>query len=123
MKKAKVTQPKVPAKTHVSANLRMMEGPRIEDFSLCKILYALSDPTRMEILRMIDQAGGELRCGFFSERIGLSKPTLSHHLGILRESGVVETRMEGTHKLNAIRHESLQERFPGLLKAILGSFS
>src|SRR5665213_1858476 len=113
MKKVKTSEPKVRTKTQISVNLRMMEGPRIEDFSICKILYALSDPTRMEMVRMIDEAGGEVRCGFFSERIGLSKPTLSHHLGILRESGVVETRLEGTHKLNTIRRASLQERYPG----------
>lgn len=106
-------------KTVTVRESKMMAAPNAQDFSICKILYALSEPTRLEIVRMIDEAGGELRCGFFAQRIGLSKPTLSHHLGILRDAGVLATRLEGTQKLNTIRRDSLNERFPGLLASIL----
>lgn len=100
---------------------KMMTGPELEDVTIGQVLYALSDVNRLKIVQMIDAAGGELRCGSFSDEIGLTKPTLSHHFGILRESGVIATRIDGTHKLNTIRRKELNRRFPGLLESILKS--
>ena len=85
------------------------------------MLYALSDPNRLRIVRIIDRAGGELSCGSFSKKLDLSKPTLSHHFRILRESGVLGARIEGTQKMNFIRREELDRRFPGLIKSIMAA--
>jgi len=84
-----------------------------------KILYALSDETRLKIISIIDEAGGELPCGSFAEKTGVTKPTLSHHLAILRETGVVATRMEGNQKLNTLRKKEMSRHFPGLLELVL----
>jgi DNA-binding transcriptional ArsR family regulator len=84
-----------------------------------QVLYALSDANRLAIVRLIHSSGDELPCGSFSEVLKIGKPTISHHFGILRESGIISTRTEGTQKFNRIRRKELNARFPGLLDAIL----
>jgi DNA-binding transcriptional ArsR family regulator len=84
-----------------------------------KILYALSDETRLKIIAIIDEEGGEMPCGSFAERTGVTKPTLSHHFAILRETGVISTRMEGNQKFNTLRKKEMSRHFPGLLELVL----
>ncbi|MGG2092505.1 helix-turn-helix domain-containing protein [Bacillus sp. S13(2024)] len=50
--------------------------------------------------------------------IPIAKSTLSHHFKVLRESGVMYTRIEGTQRFISIRTEDLNKRFPGLLDTI-----
>ena len=57
------------------------------------------------------------RCGSFD--LDITKSTLTHHFRVLREAGVIEQRIEGTAKLNSLRREDLDRRFPGLLDAVL----
>ncbi|MGH3339527.1 MAG: helix-turn-helix domain-containing protein, partial [Propionibacteriaceae bacterium] len=52
---------------------------------------------------------------------GLSKATLSHHFRVLRESGVVRTHPEGRRRLLSLRDDDLNDRFPGLLAAVLSA--
>ena len=56
---------------------------------------ALADPTRQEIMALI--CCRELSVGEIVEAVGVSQPTVSHHLAILRESGLVSGRSEGKH--------------------------
>jgi len=98
---------------------KMMDAPDLNDISLSKVLYALSDENRLKIVLLIQSAGGEMRCGSFAEKLGISKPTCSHHFGILRETGVILTRLDGTTKHNKINAEALNARFPGLLASVL----
>jgi DNA-binding transcriptional ArsR family regulator len=49
----------------------------------------------------------------------VSKSTCTHHFRVLREAGVISQRAEGTSRLNTLRREDLDARFPGLLDAIL----
>ncbi|WLT31517.1 metalloregulator ArsR/SmtB family transcription factor [Geothrix sp. PMB-07] len=83
---------------------------------LHSVLYALSDPTRLEIVRQL-ATEKERACGTFG--LGASKATLSHHFKVLREAGLIEIRMEGVYRYNSLRRHDLDARFPGLLKAIL----
>jgi DNA-binding transcriptional ArsR family regulator len=46
---------------------------------------------------------------------------MTHHFRILREAGIIEQSCEGTAKLNSLRREDLEARFPGLLDAVLQS--
>lgn len=89
--------------------------------SLTEVLYALSDPNRLKIVLLIHASGGTMPCGSFSQKLGVSKPTVSHHFNILREAGVIVTHVEGTTKLNHLRRVELNKRFPGLLDSILAS--
>jgi ArsR family transcriptional regulator len=56
---------------------------------------ALSDPTRLAIVNRLAGADEVCVCAFVAE-LGLSQPTVSHHLRILREAGLVEARRNGT---------------------------
>jgi DNA-binding transcriptional ArsR family regulator len=58
-------------------------------------------------------------CGTFGLKV--TKSTLTHHFRVLREAGVVEQRREGTTKLTSLRRDDLEQRFPGLLDAVLES--
>lgn len=91
--------------------------PRRDELELSSILYALSDPIRLDIVRQLS-AVDSLACGHFE--IGMPKSSLSHHFRVLRESGVIATRREGTALLNRLRRQDLDSRFPGLLKAVVG---
>jgi DNA-binding transcriptional ArsR family regulator len=53
--------------------------------------------------------------------LGLSKATLSHHFRVLREAGLVRTRLDGRKRLLSLRIDDLEARFPGLLDAVLAA--
>jgi DNA-binding transcriptional ArsR family regulator len=93
--------------------------PKTESLDITRVLHALSDPLRLEIVRQLD-GGDECRCGAFNS-IGVSKSTVSHHLKTLREAGITRTRPSGTTRYLSLRRDELDERFPGLLDAVLSA--
>ncbi|GAA2251239.1 helix-turn-helix transcriptional regulator [Streptomyces amakusaensis] len=96
--------------------MRTLTHPGRSDIELTAVFHALSDPTRLAIVRGL--VGIEERsCGALG--IPLSKSTLSHHLKVLRDAGVTHTRIEGTHRYMSLRREDLDARFPGLLDVAL----
>jgi DNA-binding transcriptional ArsR family regulator len=56
---------------------------------------ALADPTRQGIMSLI--CCRELSVGDIVEAVGVRQPTVSHHLAILRDAGLVRVRSEGKH--------------------------
>jgi ArsR family transcriptional regulator len=56
---------------------------------------ALSDPARVAIVNRLAGAGEVCVCAFV-EDLRLSQPTVSHHLKVLRQAGLVEARRRGT---------------------------
>lgn len=100
--------------------MRLLYHPESKDISLPGVLYALGDPVRLEIVRRLAQQG-EQPCGALD--FAIAKSTMSHHFRILRESGVVYCRKEGTQHINSLRREDLNALFPGLLDAVLLSAS
>jgi len=59
------------------------------------LLAALADPTRLEIVRQL--AGSREVCACdFTDCCGVSQPTISHHLKVLRDAGVVTSDRRGT---------------------------
>ena len=92
--------------------------PTCEELELPAVLHALSDPARLQIVRKLAE-GDECTCGTFE--LGLSKATLSHHFRVLRECGVVRTRPDGRKRMLSLREDDLNDRFPGLLVAVLSS--
>jgi DNA-binding transcriptional ArsR family regulator len=95
-----------------------LHHPATDAIELTAVMHALSDPVRLAIVRELD-AGGERVCGTFE--LGVSKATRSHHLRVLREAGLTRTRAEGTHRYVSLRADDLEERFPGLLEAVLAA--
>ncbi|MFW3896185.1 ArsR/SmtB family transcription factor [Pseudomonas bharatica] len=96
--------------------MRAYKHPDPQDFVLERVLYALSDPVRMEIVRTLANCT-EASCGDLDG--GRPKSSMSHHFRVLRDAGLVQTRAVGTTHMNSLRIEALDGRFPGLIGAIL----
>jgi ArsR family transcriptional regulator len=91
--------------------------PRMDDAELVRALKALADPSRFRIVQEI-AAAGELSCGGVAELFDLSQPTISHHMKILADAGILVTRAEGKHHYTSVNH-ALLERLGELLPARL----
>ena len=66
---------------------------------------ALADPTRQQIMDLCCcewQSVGEL-----ATKVGVSQPTVSHHLSVLREAELVDHRQEGKHAYYTLNQERL----------------
>lgn len=70
-----------------------LEALRRSADSACRLMKALSNPDRLLLLCQLSQ--GEKRVGELEELVGISQPTLSQQLAVLREEGLVSTRREG----------------------------
>ena len=90
--------------------------PGRDDLDLATVLHALSDPVRLEIVAGLAD-GEERACGSFD--VGVTKSTCTHHFRVLREAGLIRQRQQGTMRLNSLRRDDLEARFPGLLGTIL----
>jgi DNA-binding transcriptional ArsR family regulator len=97
---------------------RTLRHPPADSLELTGVLHALADPVRLEIVRSL-AVGGECRCNAFD--LPVSKSTGTHHFRVLRESGLIEQRAEGTAVVNRLRRDELDERFPGLLDSVLSA--
>ena len=65
--------------------------------ALARVFKALADPVRLRLLSMITGAeGGEACVCELTVRFALSGPTISHHLKVLREAGLIEGDRRGT---------------------------
>lgn len=60
-----------------------------------RLLAALADPVRLSIVRQLAACDGICACDF-TEASDVSQPTISHHLKVLREAGVVESERSGS---------------------------
>jgi DNA-binding transcriptional ArsR family regulator len=96
--------------------MRPFYHPQCEDISLVGVLYALGDSVRLQIVQRLAETG-ELTCSELD--CAVAKSTMSHHFKILRESGLVLTRKEGTQHINTLRTADLEELYPGLLTVVL----
>ena len=93
--------------------------PTRDQLELSAVLHALSDPVRLAIVAELAKADREHTCGSFE--LPVTKSTCTHHFKVLREAGLIHQRHKGTTRLNALRREDLDARFPGLLDTILSA--
>lgn len=64
---------------------------------LAGVFAALADPVRLRLFDLVRRAGSTGACSCdLVEPLERSQPTISHHLKVLREAGLVESRREGT---------------------------
>jgi DNA-binding transcriptional ArsR family regulator len=96
--------------------MRIISHPIREQLSLPVVLNALSDQVRLSIVDEL-RDGCERSCGELN--VPISKSTLSHHLKVLRDAGLTQTRAEGVHRFVSLRRDDLEARFPGLLECVL----
>ena len=79
-----------------------------------RLFQALADEARLLILSQLRRRGEVCACDF-SDCCGLAQPTVSYHLKILREVGLVETEKRGSwvyYRLNAAKAEALHALLP-----------
>jgi DNA-binding transcriptional ArsR family regulator len=91
----------------------------LAEVDVVTVLQALSDPVRLQIVRQLAACGpgGSMPCGRI--QLEVTKSTASHHLKTLRCAGIIAQRDEGTRRHTWLRRDELEERFPGLLDAVL----
>jgi DNA-binding transcriptional ArsR family regulator len=94
--------------------------PELDEIELPAVLHALSDPVRLRIVVGLARAD-DVSCGSFE--LPVTKSTCTHHFKVLREAGIIRQRAAGTARLNTLRREDLDARFPGLLATILDAAS
>jgi len=94
--------------------------PRIsttETTQLAEMFKALSHPVRVQILDLISQGGGELCACNIEEHFNLTQPTISHHLKVLREAGLIRSENRGVwvhHQVDQAALSALQEWLKGI---------
>jgi DNA-binding transcriptional ArsR family regulator len=103
----------------VTTTTTELAHPAREDLELSAVLHALSDPVRLKMVRYLATAPEERSCRSFD--VPVTKSTCTHHFKVLREAGVIRQRQQGTARLNALREDDLEARFPGLLQTILAA--
>ncbi|MGI6009532.1 MAG: ArsR/SmtB family transcription factor [Methanomethylophilus sp.] len=82
-----------------------------------EVFKALSDGNRLKIIEML--AGGETCACRILEEMSITQPTLSHHMKVLQECGLVTVRKEGRWSYYTLSRERLEEisgYFNGLLE-------
>lgn len=97
---------------------RKYHHPDPDEITLARVLAALSDPTRLEMIRRL--ADG-LEHDSLELADDLPRSTLTYHTRMLREAGVTWTRGEGRACLIRLRREDLDRLFPGVLSAVVAN--
>ena len=97
--------------------MKKYEHPDIAKVTLPEVMQALSEPGRLAIVRHLLQSPGiAFACNEFP--IKGSKANVSHHFQVLRDAGLIQTRVEGTKCMTSLRIKEVEKQFPGLLKLL-----
>jgi DNA-binding transcriptional ArsR family regulator len=93
----------------------------MDDVRLEAILHALSDPVRAGIFADIAVGACIQNCSAYASVGGriIPKSSLSQHFKVLREAGLIRSERHGVEVRNASRCVEVDQRFPGLIAAIL----
>ena len=78
------------------------KSPNIDAVTFAK---AIADETRQRIMRLC--CCNRLTVGEITEKIGVSQPTVSHHLAILREAGLIDCEREGREAYYSLNQERI----------------
>ena|SRR5258708_38375603 len=103
--------------------MRPLFHPSLEDITVEGILHALADPIRAAIYVDIVAQECSHNCSMFltvSDKT-IPKSTLSQHFRALREAGLIRGERRGVEMHNTSRCAEIEERFPGLLRAIVSA--
>jgi len=85
----------------------LKETSRHEELSFC--FRMLAEPMRFKIIELLES--GELMVIDIARRLDVTQPLLSHHLGLLRQSGLVKSRKDGRKRY----YQLSPDRFMSLL--------
>jgi DNA-binding transcriptional ArsR family regulator len=103
----------------MTATSRILAHPDLADVELTTVLFALSDPARLELIRQLATQGPQTVAQCHIVDPDVPKSTFSHHLKTLREAGLVRNEPAGRQRTMTLRRTEIDARFPGLLDSVL----
>src|ERR1700677_4838237 len=105
--------------------MRPLFHPSVEDVTVEAILHALSDPVRVAIYADIVGSDCSQNCSAFLSvsNQAIPKSTLSQHFKALREAGLIRSGRRGVEMHNTSRCAEIENRFPGLIQAIVNALN
>jgi ArsR family transcriptional regulator, arsenate/arsenite/antimonite-responsive transcriptional repressor len=97
-----------------------MKGDGMQDADLANVMRALGHPVRLNILRILaEQRQGDCCCTDVTQCLPLAQSTVSQHIKVLLDAGLVERHAKGTRNCYSLR----ADRFEALRAATAGLFS
>jgi DNA-binding transcriptional ArsR family regulator len=72
-----------------------------------EVFEAIAQPKRREILRLL--AAGERTAGDIAGKFAVTQPAISQHLKVLKDTGLLHERRDGTKRLYSVRSEGLDD--------------
>jgi ArsR family transcriptional regulator, lead/cadmium/zinc/bismuth-responsive transcriptional repressor len=83
-----------------------------------KIFKALSDPTRLEVVKILASQSKEWRCGEIGTEVNSSKSNSSYHFRAMEEAGLIRIRKVGQVKYVSLNRETFDKFLPGFLETL-----
>ena len=104
-------------------SMKPLIHPAIEDVPLAAILHALADPVRVALFAEIVAQQCPRNCTTLVSVLAkpIPKSTLSQHLRILREAGLIQGERHGVEMRNASRCAEIEAHYPGLISSIVSA--
>ncbi|HJQ41850.1 MAG TPA: helix-turn-helix domain-containing protein [Jatrophihabitantaceae bacterium] len=103
----------------MTTTTRQLPHPPMREVQLPAVLFALSDPARLDLVRELDAQGPLTVAQCQANDPDVPKSTFSHHLKTLREAGLIRNEPLGRQRSVTLRRAEIDKRFPGLLDAVL----
>lgn len=89
-----------------------------DDFARAEIFKVLSDPNRLNMIRILYTNKKEMTCGEVGEKLEVSKSTVSYHFKLLRSVGLTITRREEQRKYLSLNYDTFEKFLPGFLDSL-----
>ena len=105
-------------------SMRPLYHPHPDEITVQGVLYALSDPVRVQIFMQLLSADCTKNCTTFMNvsATPLPKSTLSQHFKVLREAGLIQSERRGVELQNRVRCNDIAKKFGAMVKAILEAY-
>jgi ArsR family transcriptional regulator, arsenate/arsenite/antimonite-responsive transcriptional repressor len=94
----------------------------MRDDDIANMMRALGHPVRLEILRILAAQQGQCCCGDVTESLPLAQSTVSQHIKVLLEAGLIERKAQGTRNRYCIsrdRFDQFSSAFGGLMQGFV----
>jgi DNA-binding transcriptional ArsR family regulator len=90
------------------------------DERAAELFAALSDPTRIDMIRLMVAHGPGAPRSMFEDELALAKATVGYHLSILRTAQLISVHHAGSSHSYSLRIDSLERAVPALLQHLRG---
>ena len=100
------------AELSLIASCGPLAGPSLSDEeaeSTAKLFKALGDPARVRIVNLLASRGDSVCACEFEPSLGLSQPTVSHHLRKLTEAGLLEREQRGKWAYFSLKRDAVEK--------------